>query len=110
MSLLHVLQMPAASRFVLVVAMLTCIQPIMADDLQPLIESSCIACHDENTEYLERLQEHRSDFTLFSGLCHPDQNGKEPHDTEMTFLTAAINPGLAASEIQFLLIRWRRCT
>lgn len=48
-----------------------------------------------NTEYLELLEEHRSDFTLFSGLSHPDQNGKEPHDTEMTFLTAAINPGLA---------------
>ena len=48
----------------------------------------------ENTEYLELLKEHRSDFTLFSGLSHPDQNGKEPHDTEMTFLTAAINPGL----------------
>ncbi|MEO2013727.1 MAG: DUF1552 domain-containing protein [Fuerstiella sp.] len=48
----------------------------------------------ENTEYLELLKEHRSDFTLFSGLSHPDQNGKDPHDTEMTFLTAAINPGL----------------
>ena len=49
----------------------------------------------ENTEYLKLLKEHRSDFTLFSGLSHPDQNGKEPHDTEMTFLSAAINPGLA---------------
>ena len=47
-----------------------------------------------NTEYLELLQKHRRDFTLFSGLSHPDQNGKDPHDTEMTFLTAAINPGL----------------
>jgi hypothetical protein len=47
-----------------------------------------------DTEYLELLKEHRSDFTLFSGLSHPDQNGKDPHDTEMTFLTAAINPGL----------------
>ena len=47
-----------------------------------------------NTEYLELLKEHRSDFTLFSGLSHPDQNGKEPHDTEMTWLSAARNPGL----------------
>lgn len=47
-----------------------------------------------NTEYLELLKEHRNDFTLFSGLSHPDQNGKESHDTEMTFLSAAINPGL----------------
>ncbi len=48
----------------------------------------------ESTEYLELLKEHREDFTLYSGLSHPDQTGKEPHDTEMTFLTAAINPGL----------------
>ncbi len=48
----------------------------------------------ENTEYLELLKDHRSDFTLFSGLSHPDQNGKEPHDTEMTWLSAARNPGL----------------
>ena len=47
-----------------------------------------------NTEYLELLQAHRGDFTIFSGLSHPDQNGKDPHDTKMTFLTAAINPGL----------------
>ncbi len=48
----------------------------------------------ENTEYLDLLQDHRSDFTLFAGLSHPDQNGKQPHDTEMTWLTAARNPGL----------------
>ena len=48
----------------------------------------------ELTEYLKILQQHRGDFTLFSGLSHPDQSGKEPHDTEMTFLTAAANPGL----------------
>jgi len=47
-----------------------------------------------NTEYLELLKAHRSDFTLFSGLAHPDQNGKQPHDTEMTWLSAARNPGL----------------
>ena len=48
----------------------------------------------ESTEYLDLLKDHRSDFTLFSGLSHPDQNGKEPHDTEMTWLSAARNPGL----------------
>ena len=47
-----------------------------------------------NTEYLELLKEHRNDFTLFSGLSHPDQNGKDPHDTKMTWLSAARNPGL----------------
>lgn len=48
----------------------------------------------ESTEYLDLLRDHRSDFTLFSGLSHPDQNGKQPHDTEMTWLSAARNPGL----------------
>ena len=47
------------------------------------------------TEYLKILESHRRDLTLFSGLSHPDQNGKQPHDTEMTWLTAAKNPGLA---------------
>ena len=48
----------------------------------------------ESTEYLDLLKDHRDDFTLFSGLSHPDQSGKQPHDTEMTWLTAARNPGL----------------
>lgn len=48
----------------------------------------------KNTEYLELLNDHRDNFTLFSGLSHPDQNGKQPHDTEMTWLSAARNPGL----------------
>ncbi len=48
----------------------------------------------ETTEYLEILREHRADFSLFSGLSHPEQTGKEPHDTEMTFLSSARNPGL----------------
>ncbi|TWU44463.1 hypothetical protein Poly51_61780 [Rubripirellula tenax] len=48
----------------------------------------------DSTEYLDLLKDHRNDFTLFAGLSHPDQNGKQPHDTEMTWLTAARNPGL----------------
>ena len=48
----------------------------------------------KTTEYLDLLKEHREHFSLFSGLAHPDQNGKQPHDTEMTWLTAARNPGL----------------
>lgn len=48
----------------------------------------------ETTEYLDLLSEHRKEFTLFSGLSHPDQSGKQPHDTEMTWLSAARNPGL----------------
>jgi hypothetical protein len=44
----------------------------------------------ESTEYLDLLEEHRGDYTLFSGLSHPDQGGE--HETERTFLSAARNP------------------
>jgi len=43
------------------------------------------------SEYLSLLSEHRSDFTAFSGLSHPDQGGE--HACEMTWLSAARNPG-----------------
>jgi hypothetical protein len=46
------------------------------------------------TPYLEILKEHRNDFTLFSGLQHEDQTGRQPHDSEMTWLTAARKPGM----------------
>ena len=49
----------------------------------------------ESTAYLDLLQDHREHFTLLSGLSHPDQNGKQPHDTEMTWLSSARNPGMA---------------
>lgn len=48
----------------------------------------------ELTPYLELLKEHRRDFTLFSGLSHPDQSGSDGHSSEMTWLTAAKHPGL----------------
>ena len=49
----------------------------------------------EMTEYLEILKEHKNDFTLFSGLAHEGQRGgREPHACEMTWLSAARNPGL----------------
>ena len=48
----------------------------------------------ETTPYLELLKQHRSDYTLFSGLQHEDQTGRQPHDSEMTFLTAARKPGM----------------
>ena len=34
------------------------------------------------------------DFTLFSGLSHPDQTGANGHTSEMTWLTSARFPGL----------------
>lgn len=48
----------------------------------------------ELTPYLELIKDHRPDFTLFSGLQHEDQTGRQPHDSEMTWLTAARKPGM----------------
>ena len=48
----------------------------------------------ESTEYLELLKEHRKNFTLFSGLSHESQTGRQPHDSEITFLTSARKPGV----------------
>jgi Protein of unknown function (DUF1552) len=41
--------------------------------------------------YLELLQAHRSDFTVFSGVSHPNVDGGHPAD--VCFLTAAPHPG-----------------
>jgi len=41
--------------------------------------------------YLETLNEHRDDFTVFSGVSHPDVDGGHPADN--CFLTAAPHPG-----------------
>jgi Protein of unknown function (DUF1552) len=46
------------------------------------------------TPYLEILKDVRNDFTLFSGLSHPDQTGANGHTSEMSWLTAARFPGL----------------
>ena len=45
----------------------------------------------ETSEYLSLLDRHRDDFTVFSGLSHPGQGGE--HQCEMTWLSAARNPG-----------------
>lgn len=41
--------------------------------------------------YLEILQQYRSQFTVFSGVSHPDVDGGHPAD--ICFLTAAPHPG-----------------
>ena len=46
------------------------------------------------TPYLQTIKDHRSDFTVFSGVSHPDQNGADGHTSEMTWLTSAKHPGL----------------
>ena len=45
--------------------------------------------------YLEILKEHRNDFTLFSGISHPNQAGADGHSSEMTWLTSVASPGLS---------------
>lgn len=41
--------------------------------------------------YLELIQQHRKDFTIFSGTSHPAVDGG--HAAELAFLTAAAHPG-----------------
>src|SRR3954454_20041443 len=41
--------------------------------------------------YLQHLQEHRNDFSVFSGVSHPNVDGGHPAD--VCFLTAAPHPG-----------------
>ena len=45
--------------------------------------------------YLEILKEHRNDFTVMSGLCHPDV--AEGHDSGYSFLTGAHHKGFMRS-------------
>ncbi len=42
------------------------------------------------TPYLEAIKEHRHDFTVFSGLSHPEVDGGHP--AELCYLTAAPHP------------------
>ena len=48
----------------------------------------------EATEYLSLIDSHRSRYTLFSGFSHDEQTGRQPHNSEITWLTAARRPGL----------------
>ena len=48
----------------------------------------------EATEYLSLIDAHRDRYTLFSGFAHQEQSGRQPHNSEITFLTAARRPGL----------------
>jgi hypothetical protein len=60
----------------------------------PLLWPKTPGADYESTPYLELLKEHRQDFTLFSGLQHEDQTGRQPHDSEITWLTSARKPGM----------------
>ncbi|PHQ34898.1 DUF1592 domain-containing protein [Rhodopirellula bahusiensis] len=76
-------------RYVLSVLLaLIFIQPSHADDLQPLIESSCIACHDENTETrldftkLDRNFEDASTFRAWVNIVDRISSGEMPPESE----------------------------
>ena len=60
----------------------------------PLLWPQTPGADYESTPYLELLKDHQQDFTLFSGLSHEDQTGRQPHDSEMTWLTSARKPGM----------------
>ncbi len=47
------------------------------------------------TPYLSQLKGVKEDFTVFSGLSHPAQQGNNGHASELTWLTSAKRPGLA---------------
>lgn len=46
------------------------------------------------TPYLELIRDYRTQFTLISGLSHPEQRGLNGHSSELTWLTGARHPGL----------------
>ena len=48
----------------------------------------------EATEYLSFLERHREPYTLFSAFAHQEQSGRQPHNSEITWLTAARRPGM----------------
>ncbi len=48
----------------------------------------------ELTPYLKLLAEHRDQFSVISGLSHPEQNGANGHTSEFTVLTSVKHPGL----------------
>lgn len=48
----------------------------------------------EATEYLRIIDRHRARYTVISGLSHKDQSGRQPHNSEITWLTGQRNPGM----------------
>lgn len=49
----------------------------------------------EPSEYLAHIDQFRDSYTLFSGLEHANQSGRQAHNSEITWLTSAEHPGLA---------------
>ena len=45
-------------------------------------------------EYLAMTDQHRSKYTIISGLSHKEQTGRQAHNSEITWLTSAKHPGM----------------
>ncbi len=92
----------------LALPMLECLMPVFARGAKPLTPKRMLLISNnlgvlpkpffpqgtgrdyELSPYLSELVDFRKDFTVFSGLSHPDVNGG--HSTENCFLTAARGP------------------
>ena len=48
----------------------------------------------EASQYLKLIDPFRDRYTLFSGLEHKNQSGRQAHNSEITWLTSAEHPGL----------------
>ena len=48
----------------------------------------------EASEYLSIIDRHREKYTVFSGLSHEEQTGRQAHNSEITWLTSARYPGM----------------
>ena len=46
------------------------------------------------SEYLSIIERHREKYTIFSGLSHEEQTGRQAHNSEITWLTSARHPGM----------------
>jgi len=57
------------------------------------------------TEYLQILEEHRSRYTVISGLSHKDQQGGQPHNSKITFQMIPLILATDASRVISLMIQ-----
>ena len=85
---MSVVQLSTARRVVLIGALLAWFQPAQADEIQLLIESSCIGCHDENTETrldfskLDRDFEDANTFRAWVNIVDRIRKGEMPPASE----------------------------
>lgn len=46
------------------------------------------------SQYLSIIDRHREKYTIFSGLSHEEQTGRQAHNSEITWLTSSRHPGM----------------